>query len=235
MTTTIGADRWQDVRAMTDVGRVAVGPQLSYALMERPDRLVFLYARYWAAAKLIGTARSVLEVGCSEGSGAGLLAAGRDTYLGVDTDAEAIRIANGMHGVGQTGPSTLIDTASSPSIRFQAVDVEALACPAFDAAVSLDVIEHIPQAQEEAFVSSIAQRLSRGGVFVCGTPSATFDHLASPPSRLGHINTFTPDRLEHLMMRHFRLVISAGMQDTAIHFGHPEARHYLLAMGVGPR
>jgi 2-polyprenyl-3-methyl-5-hydroxy-6-metoxy-1,4-benzoquinol methylase len=216
-------DPWADVRAMTDMGGATVGPQLSYAIRERPDRLALMYARYWVASHLIGSARTVLEVGCSEGSGAGLLGQGRDRYLGIDTDKAAIGVANstapGLRAAFLVADVAIWDT------RFRD----------FDAAVSLDVIEHIPQEQEEAFLGGIAEALVPSGVCVIGTPSADMEHLASPPSRVGHVNLYTADRLQALMERHFRAVIMAGMQDTSVHFGHPAARHYHLAVGFGPK
>jgi hypothetical protein len=37
------------------------------------------------------------------------------------------------------------------------------------------------------------------------------------------------------MARYFRVVQSFGMADTALHLGHPDARHYLLMCGLVPR
>jgi hypothetical protein len=77
--------------------------------------------------------------------------------------------------------------------------------------------------------------LNPSGICVVGTPSAVFDHLASPQSLAAHINTYTHDQLSALMSERFRVVQSFGMQDTALHIGHPDARHYLLMCGIGVR
>jgi hypothetical protein len=106
------------------------------------------------------------------------------------------------------------------------------------AVVTLDVIEHIPPEREAAFMGGIMGSLyheSGREMCVIGTPSANADHLASPQSRVGHVNLFTPDRLRVLMARYFHTVITAGMQDTSVHFGHPEMAHYLIVVGIGPR
>lgn len=176
-------------------------------------------ARYRAAAALMGDPEAVLEVGCGEGIGAAILSRGR-RYVGVDPDADAVAVASLTRGGGSFRAGTAADLPPDPR---------------FEAAVSLDVIEHVPSGDEHTFLGDIARRLTPYGACVVGTPNATFEHLASPQSKAGHINLYTHDRLLALMTRHFRVIQSFGMQDTALHLGHPDARHYLMFCGVGPR
>jgi len=163
----------------------------------------------------------VLEVGCGEGIGARILADGRSWYVGIDTDGDAIQVAQ-SHDLSDTTESL-----------FQQRDVGVVEPVDYDAVVALDVIEHVQDGT--AFLRTLAEHVSPHGVCVIGTPSARFDHLASPQSRSGHVATYTHDELYELMEHHFRVVQSFGMQDTALHLGHPEARHYLLMCGIGPR
>jgi 2-polyprenyl-3-methyl-5-hydroxy-6-metoxy-1,4-benzoquinol methylase len=179
-------------------------------------------ARYRAAAALIGTAEAVLEVGCGEGIGSGILARGRPDYVGTDADGAALDAAR------RAGPCAYLRVDATAAISPDLAG-------GFDAVVALDVIEHIPPADEHAFMAFCVAALGEHGVCVVGTPSAAFLHLASPESRAGHVNLYRHDRLQALMARHFHVVQSFGMQDVSLHLGHPEARHYLLMAGIGPR
>jgi 2-polyprenyl-3-methyl-5-hydroxy-6-metoxy-1,4-benzoquinol methylase len=212
---------WADAKAVIGDERVTLGPQASAQWIGAPDHLAMVLARYRAAAALIGSAGSVLEVGCGEGIGARLLAAGRDRYVGIDPDAAAIRRAE--------------ETVAVRGIEFSAGMVEDVARSTYDAAVALDVLEHLPAGHAGAWLHGIAGALDEHGVCVIGTPNAAFDHLASAPSRAGHVRTYRHGELYALMRRCFRVVQSFGMQDTALHLGHPEARHYLLMCGIAPR
>ena len=219
----IAGTRWDAAKQIIGDRRVTLGPQASDQYLNAPEHLAMVLARYRAAAALIGDAKTVIEFGCGEGIGAGILAKGR-YYLGFDKDAEAIRTARKIH---KGAPMDLLteDAISTRGWNFHA-------------AVALDVIEHIPSDQEDAFLESMTRSISAEGdhgVCVIGTPNAAFEHLASPQSRAGHVNLYTHDRLHALMSKHFRVVQSFGMQDTSLHLGHPDARHYLLMCGIGPR
>lgn len=185
-------------------------------------------ARYRAAAALIGDAQAVAELGCGEGIGAGILAKGRHLYVGYDNDLDAMRSAGDMY--------------ANEAIRFDYANILWLDKDTADplggwagAAVLLDVIEHIPANMESRLMDGIIFKLTPDGVCVVGTPNAAFDHLASPQSKAGHVNLYTHARLHALMSRYFKVVVMAGMQDTSVHFGHPDARHYILAAGYCPR
>lgn len=218
-------NRWEQARRVIGDRRVTLGPQASQQYLEAPEHLAMVLARYRAAAALVGGAATVLEVGCGEGIGAAILARGRNRYLGIDADGAALA------AVAETRPGVEVRLADALTFRQDGV-VE----HPFDAVVALDVIEHIPNEREAAFMDALAGVLIRPhGVCVIGTPSANAEHLASPQSRAGHVNLYTPERLGALLRRHFRVVQEFGMQDTSLHVGHPGMRHYLLVCGVGPK
>jgi 2-polyprenyl-3-methyl-5-hydroxy-6-metoxy-1,4-benzoquinol methylase len=199
-----------------------LGPSASDQWQHAPEHLAMVLARYRAASALIGTAVRVLEVGCGEGIGARILARDR-SYLGIDPDTAAIEHAARALGPWHAGEMDLIiSRVEVLAARYRA-----------EAVVALDVIEHVEDGA--AFMDALARLLCPPGVCVVGTPSAAFDHLASPQSRAAHVNTYTHDRLYALMAARFRVVQSFGMQDTALHLGHPDARHYLLMCGIGLR
>lgn len=221
---------WLDVRSAIGDRRVTLGPQASQQWLDAPEHLAMVLARYRAAAALIGGARTVLEVGCGEGIGAGILARERQWYGGVDTDTAAIAVAREPSGDMASrwfehADARFLNESKDNPLGYVAA-----------ALVALDVIEHVPVDQEDRLLRSLVGALHRPhGVCVIGTPNARFADLASPQSRAGHVNLYTHERLYALMAKHFRLVQSFGMQDTALHLGHPEARHYLLLCGIGPR
>lgn len=212
---------WAEVKAIHGDERVTLGPNISHQLRTDPGHIAMVLARYRAAAALIGTARTVVELGCGEGFGAGILAAGRQWYTGYDSDPDTLATAQ------QTHPSLQFCSADATSIPFTPRCISAV--------VALDVLEHIPPESEAGFWATIRGILDPDGVCVIGTPSASFDHLASEASRAGHVNTKTHAQLTEAMQRRFHVVQSFGMQDTSLHLGHPEARHYLMAVGIGPR
>lgn len=215
---------WQMAKDLIGSHRVLLGRQASQQWLMQPDHLAMVLARYRAAAAMIGDSRSVVELGAGEGIGAGILAHGRERYVGLDADIEALNVARSIHA-GTAREFVTVDLGDGSS------SVE----ERFDAAVSLDVIEHIPTEDETRFMWSAVRLLSQDGIFVVGTPSACAEHLASPQSKIGHINLYTPERLNALMRRYFRRVLDFGMQDTSLHLGHPAMRHYLFAVGVGLR
>ena len=220
---------WESAKQIIGGTRVLAGPQLSQQLRQNPEHAAFVLARYRTAAAMIGDALSVLEVGCGEGIGAGILAKHREMYVGVDSDPDGIKAANEVN--------TQREPLDRRRISFLHGDVLSFRdeMGAFDAVVSLDVIEHIPSDEEGLFMDYVRGSVSQHGVAVIGTPSANAYHLASPQSRAGHINNKTPGALRALMQRHFHRVQLMGMQDTSVHFGHPGMTHYVIAVGIGPR
>ena len=198
------------------------GPQASHQWMHDPKHLLFVLARYKHAARLIGNARTVLELGCGEGIGARILGAGRDLWHGVDRDADALAVTR------ETLPAPRYMTDLADVIGFQADRL-------YGSAVALDVVEHVPAEHEDGFMVSLAGALVPMGVCVIGTPNATAAAYQSPQSQAGHVNLYQHDRLEALMRRHFRYVTILGMNDETLTTGYLPMAHYLLALGVGPR
>jgi 2-polyprenyl-3-methyl-5-hydroxy-6-metoxy-1,4-benzoquinol methylase len=105
----------------------------------------------------------------------------------------------------------------------------------FDGAYSLDVLEHIPQAEEERFLGNIVASLKQEGVLVVGMPSLDSQDHASPQSREGHINCKQGPDLKALMERFFDNVFVFSMNDEVVHTGFFPMAHYYLALCCGPR
>ena len=212
---------WGSVREMLGSGRKELGAHWSFNLINDPKRLGFVLSRYKFAAKMSSRAGSILELGCSEGIGAPILAEGGARYLGVDLDEPAIEAARANFG--------------RERVEFQAGDFLGQDLGSFDSVVSLDVIEHIHREHEHEFLESVRQNVSPDGMCVIGTPNVTADAYASPLSRAGHVNLYDSERLAAAVESVFRVVLSFGINDETVHTGFAPMAHYLVAVGCGRR
>jgi 2-polyprenyl-3-methyl-5-hydroxy-6-metoxy-1,4-benzoquinol methylase len=105
----------------------------------------------------------------------------------------------------------------------------------FDAAFSLDVIEHIAQSDEHVFLGNIVKSLDQDGALIIGTPSIQSQAYAHPASKEGHINCKDEPGLRQLMECYFRNVFMFSMNDEIVHTGFHPMAHYLFALCVGPK
>ena len=106
---------------------------------------------------------------------------------------------------------------------------------AFDAVVSLDVVEHVEPDSANLFFEAIAANLDGDGVAVVGTPNATAEAYASEPSRRGHVNLYEAPRLKEAMEGIFQNVFMFGINDELVHTGFAPMAHYLVAVGCYAR
>src|SRR5271169_536381 len=72
---------------------IKISPRWVYAFYHDPKLYPFVLARYKLAANMTYNAKSVLELGCSEGLGVKLLTQSTEKYVGVDFDKDAIEVA----------------------------------------------------------------------------------------------------------------------------------------------
>lgn len=213
--------QWAGVKSLLGDERLTLGPYFTYIARKSPRRLLHLFSYYKFAAKMIGPGKRVLEVGSSEGFGSIVLAEAASSMLAIDLDADAIAVAKA--------------SVESEKLQFRVADVLTDPLGTFDAAVSLDVIEHIFQEHEDAFVDAIARSLEPHGILILGTPNVNADQYASAVSREGHVNLFSAERLRELGLRHFHNVFSFSANDEMVHTGFSPLAHYLLAVCVDPR
>jgi SAM-dependent methyltransferase len=215
------SSEWGDVVASIGSRRLLLGPYFTHLAVDKPRRLLHLLSYYKFAAKMIGAGKRVLEIGCSEGLGTVLLAEHAAACVGIDLHAESIAIAN--------------ETVANERLTFRCDDVFIAPLGRFDAAVGLDIIEHIPTEHEDRFIARVADVLEPTGIFVCGTPNITSEPYASPLTKMDHINLYSADRLRDLMLRHFENVLLFSANDELVHTGFAPMAHYLLAVCIAPK
>ncbi|MCX5711820.1 MAG: class I SAM-dependent methyltransferase [Candidatus Omnitrophica bacterium] len=183
--------------------------------------MLFTLSRYKFAAKMLPADKStkVLELGCQEGLGTIMLAECGQQVLGLDFDKEAILYAQ--------------KNLKHNNITFRCADFIGKKYGKFRSVVSLDVIEHIRPELEDRFLKTICLNLDKNGFALIGTPNITTDKYASKYSRLGHVNLFSPERLDRLLRKYFDNVFIFGMNDEVIHTGFYPMCHYIMALGSG--
>ena len=212
---------WGKVTRMLGSGEKELGSHWTYNLWNDPKRLGFVLSRYKFAAKMAARERRVLELGCSEGIGAPILAEQAASYTGIDIDEPAIEAAR--------------RNWSGERLEFLVGDFLDKPVGGFDAVVSLDVVEHVQPDSAHLFFDAIAANLDGDGVAVVGTPNATSEQYASEASRRGHVNLYEASRLKESMGRLFHNVFMFGINDEIVHTGFAPMAHYLVAVGCYAR
>jgi len=137
--------------------------------------------RYEFAARKLRDAKSILDIACGVGYGSRLLKGSLPAALvtGVDSSAEAIEYANARY--------------ARPKLTFRVGDAMTFEDGPFDAVVSLETIEHLPDPQP--FIQRVTTRLLRpGGIFIGSVP-VTPSMDANPH----HLHDFTARSFRKLL------------------------------------
>ena len=214
---------WKNAKAHLGEKSITLGPYFSHQAIDTPWHLLFTYSRYKFAMKLLSPYRrnAILELGCGEGLGSIMLAAGDNTLKGIDFDEGAIEHAK------RSIPRDNMEFSHDDFILKQYGD--------FDAVISLDVIEHIAKKNEDNFVKTIILNLKNNGVAIVGTPNITASKYASKESQAGHINMYDEKRLRELLEKYFHNVFIFGLNDEVVHTGYYPMCHYIMAVCCNKR
>ena len=208
---------WEKYGKPQKSGTVRLGPHSSYQLRNTPRRILYSLSRYKFAAKMIGDGKSILELGCSDGLGTLILAEFAERVTAVDFDRETVSWARKLCGGRKT--------------TFLCRDFLNRSFGAYDAVVSLDVIEHVRRENERHFFNTIRMNLLPTGFCVIGTPNITSRKYSSKIVNDAHINLYSSQRLVRAMKRHFHNVFLFGANDEVVHTGFKPMAQYLIAVG----
>ena len=199
-------------------GLEQLGLMSSQVWRDDPRRLLFVLARYKFVAKMFSGLKRVMEVGCADAFGTRVVR--QEVAEVVATDFDPVFIARNQQRISEKWP-----------ITFKVHDM--LAGPlagGFDGAYAVDVLEHIPAADEDRFLGNIAASLNPQGVCLIGSPSLQSQVYASPPSKAGHVNCKDAPGMKATMSRHFHNVFIFSMNDEVVHTGFHPLAHYLWAL-----
>ncbi len=188
-----------------------------------PRRLGFVLARYKFVSKMLSGMKQVLEVGCADAFGTRVVLQEVGAITATDFDPVFIEdVHNRMH----------------PEWEFKCERHDMIKGPLarkFDGAYAMDVIEHIPAAQENKFIGNMAKSLGKNGVCIIGSPSIHSQAYASPPSKEGHVNCKDAAGLKALMSKFFNTVFIFSMNDEVVHTGFYPMAHYLIAVACNKK
>jgi 2-polyprenyl-3-methyl-5-hydroxy-6-metoxy-1,4-benzoquinol methylase len=202
-------------------GGVVLGPYTSHIWRNDPKHLLFLLARYKFCSKILWGKKKVLEVGCGDSFGTGIVLQAVETIHGIDIEPLVIEDNIERAQYGNRCTYEVLDiTARQPKERF-------------DAAFALDVIEHIPDRLEGMFMENIANSLLPDGICIVGTPNATARQYASKESAIGHINLKDGEGLKGLIGSYFENALVFSMNDEVVHTGFIAMAHNLIGVGFG--
>jgi len=188
-----------------------------------PRRLGFVLARYKFVSKMFSGMGRVLEVGCADAFGSRVVLQEVESLTATDFDPLFVEDVN---------------RRMDPEWPFECLTHDMLAGPidrGFDGVYAVDVIEHIPEAQEKRFVGNMVASLGPHGVCILGSPSLESQLYASPGSKAGHVNCKSADGLKALMQQFFHNVFIFSMNDEVVHTGYHKMAHYLFAIGSDRR
>ena len=167
----------------------------------------------------------VLEIGCGDAFGLPVVKQTVGSVHGIDFEPLIIEDAkNRFEEEGMEGITLSVHDIIEEPVHDR-----------FDAAYSLDVIEHIRPEKEEIFMTNICASLKEHAVCIIGTPNITADKFASEYSRKGHVNLKSAETLNQLMRLYFYNVFDFSMNDEVVHTGYAPMAHYLLCLGAGKK
>ncbi|MBI1883199.1 MAG: class I SAM-dependent methyltransferase [Chlamydiae bacterium] len=213
------------IDAYQERGPATMGPWTTHIWRNDPRHLAFLLSRYKFCSKILSGKENVLEVGCGDAFGTPIVLQSVKSVHGIDFEPLVLAEAqkNMQAEFSKRCAFSVHDMLKAPLNR------------KFDAAYSLDVIEHIPLQDELKFLSNICASLKREAICIIGTPNIEASRFASVASAEGHINLKSADTLRQLLLKRFENVLIFSMNDEVVHTGYYAMAHYLLSVGVGLR
>lgn len=205
-------------------GGVRFGPWTSHIWRSDPRHLSFLMSRYKFISKMLAGRRKAMEIGCGDAAGTPIVLQTVSNVYAIDFEPLVLNDAKARY-----------EREGEDRVRFAVHDIcnGPIDERGFDAAYSLDVIEHIPEEREGLFMGNIVASLNEHAVCIIGTPNVTAERYSSPGSKAGHINLKSGKTLHELMARYFHNVFDFSMNDEVVHTGFSPMAHYLFSLGVG--
>jgi len=186
---------------------ISLGPWTSYSLIHDPKHLCFVLSRYKFCSKLLSGKEKVLEIGCGDGIGIPIMAQSVKQLHCIDWDDRNIQ--------GNRRRLFMLK-----NVTYEYLDItEQKPKGVYDAALSIDVLEHIEPSNENAFFTNICQSLSPSGVLILGTPNKNASAYATKRSDIQHINLKTAEEFHQIAGKYFLNCFIFSMNDEVVHTG----------------
>jgi cyclopropane fatty-acyl-phospholipid synthase-like methyltransferase len=202
-----------------DEGAAKIGEMAAWAFHDDPKRLAFTLARYKFVAKMLAGKTRVLEIGCGDAWASRVVRQAVDHLVAVDFDLDLVASARACASTRWPIDVVFHDMVEAPLDLY-----------GYDAAYSLDCLEHVPANKTHRFITNIQGSLSECGVLIVGMPSLESQAFASEHSRRGHIKCMAQVDFRNLMLQHFANVFMFSMNDEVVHTGHAAMSHYNIAL-----
>jgi 2-polyprenyl-3-methyl-5-hydroxy-6-metoxy-1,4-benzoquinol methylase len=215
------------LQSKEDYGIQKMGIYSSYNWNDDPRRMAFTLSRYKFVAKIFENKENVLEVGCGDGFASRIVAQSVKNLSALDIVEEQINSAKMIMSTKWPINFFHHDMLSSP--------VNSGGINLFDAAYSLDVLEHIEPDLESIFLTNIVKSLKPNSQLIIGMPSIESQQYASELSKVGHINCKTQPELKLTMEKYFNYVLMFSFNDELLHTGFHKMAHYNIAICLDPK
>lgn len=204
-------------------GLTTLGLMSNYMWHSDPRHMVFLMSRYKFVSKMLSGRAHVLEVGCADAFGTRVVLQEVQKLTAVDFDPVFVEDTNRRMDERWRFECRVHDMIEKPMEG------------TYDGAYALDVLEHIPPAQEGRFVGNIARSLTDHGVLILGSPSIHSQVYASAASKAGHVNCKDATGFRALMSGFFHNVFLFSMNDEVVHTGYYPMAQYLFALACSKK
>ncbi|MBS0623606.1 MAG: class I SAM-dependent methyltransferase [Verrucomicrobia bacterium] len=206
-------------------GRTELGLMSNQVWHDDPRRLLFVLARYKFVSKMLKGCQSALEIGCADAFGTRIIRQEVPYVLATDFDPVFIQDCLRREAISPWPISFLVHDILSGPVKHVP----------FEAAFSLDVLEHIHPSSEDAFIRNICDSLLPQGHLIVGSPSKESQEYASVISKQGHINCKTAEDMYRLFKKYFHNVLLFSMNDEMVHTGFSQLAHYLFVVCSGKK
>jgi GT2 family glycosyltransferase/SAM-dependent methyltransferase len=152
------------------------------------------YHRYTLASRFVTGAR-VLDLGCGEGFGPALLAAGAREVVGIDIDPQTVEHAAAQYSRGnlQFAIGSMIDPGLLPG------------APPFDVITCFEALEHVEE--QDTLLAVVRRLLAPGGLFLTSTPDVTVYSHQHGNDNPFHVRELTDAQFQTLLGGSFGHVV----------------------------
>ena len=211
--------QYDEISTLEEEVRVAsLGRMRNFDWHNDPRRLLFTLARYKFVSKMFDGYETVLEIGCGDAFATRIVQQTVKKVTATDFDPIFIEEIHDRRQHKWELDAHVHNMVLEPTQQ------------SFDGIFSLDVLEHVQQSDEDAFLKNTCLSLKSHGALIIGMPSLESQTYASEGSKIGHVNCKTGTDLRDLMKKYFHSVFMFSMNDEVVHTGFFPMAHYLFAV-----